>query len=519
VNGLRHKIIAGLVTLMLLLGLGSMAWMSWRANANYDRLDRQEAVADFERLLRAFDARLRQSHRIMSEWAHWTEMARFVESGDPAFAAKNLTPSGIGESGLLWVAVLDRQGRPLKKVSASGGPPPDALLDGPYGPLLRTLPADGIGCAPGLIEQNWVVLCRRSIRNTDGGGPVRGILATAEAFTPEAQQEVSSQTGLLFTLSTRPLAQAGGKTTESELVSGMGRSALRLQTMDDVIRMQWPVQDLKGEAVGHLRMDWRRATTLHARSVMEAMGWQLILSFLMITLGMLWLVDRLVVARLKRFNHELRHIYQNKHWHQAVTVHGQDEITELAEGTNALLNIIDSQVRHLESLAETDPLTGLSNRRSFNEVLHRALLTSRRYRRPLCLLVLDVDHFKRYNDRYGHAEGDFALQTVAQCLQGQARRPGDFCARVGGEEFAVILEDTDLEGAMHWMRTTQERLRSLALPHPDNSAAPYLTVSAGVALADDQDDATTLYKRADTALYGAKTAGRNLVVAADPAGA
>ena len=167
----------------------------------------------------------------------------------------------------------------------------------------------------------------------------------------------------------------------------------------------------------------------------------------------------------------------------------------------------------LQQQATIDGLTGLANRRSFDEKLQVEWSRAQRYGEPIALILADVDYFKRYNDHYGHQGGDACLKGVAGILQREIFRPADMVARYGGEEFAVILPGTDVQGAL----TVAERLRAdmerSALPHAASDVAPWVTLSIGVAALVPLRDVSsaTLVARADRALYRAKGSGRNLV--------
>jgi diguanylate cyclase (GGDEF)-like protein len=171
-----------------------------------------------------------------------------------------------------------------------------------------------------------------------------------------------------------------------------------------------------------------------------------------------------------------------------------------------------------QRLAETalqDGLTGIHNRRRFDEHLQRAWAQSIRERKPIALLFADIDHFKAYNDRYGHQAGDEALKAVAGALARFARRPLDLAARYGGEEFAVILFDTKREQAERIGEEALEAVRKLGIVHQDSAAAPVLTVSLGIAcvLPVARRSWAGLIQLADQALYAAKDGGRNRAVA------
>ncbi|MDV2986103.1 UNVERIFIED_CONTAM: sensor domain-containing diguanylate cyclase [Methylobacteriaceae bacterium AG10] len=162
----------------------------------------------------------------------------------------------------------------------------------------------------------------------------------------------------------------------------------------------------------------------------------------------------------------------------------------------------------LAQLARTDTLTGLANRRHFEEAFARASRLSRRTGRPLSLLVVDADHFKRYNDRYGHAVGDAVLKGLAQGLTASLRRPGDLAARVGGEEFAVLMPETDRDGALRVAEAIHGAATALAVPSAGIEPGT-VTVSIGLAVTSAGGVGEDLYRRADAALYEAKEGGRN----------
>jgi len=166
--------------------------------------------------------------------------------------------------------------------------------------------------------------------------------------------------------------------------------------------------------------------------------------------------------------------------------------------------------RELERLATTDPLTGLGNRRLFDERFAAEIARAARSGEPLSLLMCDVDHFKPFNDRYGHAAGDACLVGVARALEGVVRRPADVAARHGGEEFALVLPATGQEGAVAIAERVRKAVRDLAIPHEGNPAhAGVVTLSVGVATVIGAWSAAEVFALADRALYAAKDAGRD----------
>jgi diguanylate cyclase (GGDEF)-like protein len=171
-----------------------------------------------------------------------------------------------------------------------------------------------------------------------------------------------------------------------------------------------------------------------------------------------------------------------------------------------------------QRLAETalqDGLTGIHNRRRFDEHLQRVWAQCVRERKPVALLLADIDHFKAFNDRYGHQAGDEAMKAVAATLARFARRPLDLAARYGGEEFAIILFDAKRGPAERIAEEVLEAVRQLGIPHAASGAAPVLTISLGVACVAPvaRRSWAGLIQLADQALYAAKDGGRSRVVA------
>ncbi|OOM82082.1 phytochrome-like protein cph2 [Clostridium puniceum] len=165
----------------------------------------------------------------------------------------------------------------------------------------------------------------------------------------------------------------------------------------------------------------------------------------------------------------------------------------------------------LESLSTLDGLTGIPNRRSFDNYIDMSLKSCFRSDNPISLIIADIDFFKNYNDNYGHLQGDDCLVKVAKTISSSVKRPLDFAARYGGEEFAVILPETDEEGTMVIAETIRKNIEELKITHEHSSAAPYVTLSLGIETIFPQIgySINELIENADKALYKSKLNGRN----------
>ncbi|MBX9872185.1 MAG: diguanylate cyclase [Burkholderiaceae bacterium] len=192
------------------------------------------------------------------------------------------------------------------------------------------------------------------------------------------------------------------------------------------------------------------------------------------------------------------------------------DVTELVQKSMAL----ERSNQQLELLSATDGLTGLANRRQFDQHLYSEWQRSMRSGLPISLLLLDIDHFKRYNDQYGHLAGDACLRQVAGILYDCAQRTGELVARYGGEEFALLLPGADGDVAMTVAQRCMDEVAKARIAHADSPVAEHLTVSIGVATVVASQDLVpeSLVRCADEALYQVKSSGRaHYIVAPCPA--
>ncbi|QID18065.1 diguanylate cyclase [Nitrogeniibacter mangrovi] len=200
----------------------------------------------------------------------------------------------------------------------------------------------------------------------------------------------------------------------------------------------------------------------------------------------------------------------------AAKVRAMQRLAQMRYSLVVLTRRLDEANRELTRLTSVDGLTGIANRRCFDETIQREWQRARRNRLPLSVMMVDVDFFKQYNDGYGHQAGDECLITVAKALEAQLKRPGDLVARFGGEEFVVVLPETNAVGARRVADATRRGIEALRLPHAYSKAGDTLTISIGVATAYPSPDETDLavgwlLDCADQALYAAKNGGRNRV--------
>lgn len=203
------------------------------------------------------------------------------------------------------------------------------------------------------------------------------------------------------------------------------------------------------------------------------------------------------------------YLERQNHAEQALAAH-RDSLAEQVEERTAELRAANER---LHDLNRRDPLTGLANRRHFDETKELELRRARRQSQPLSVLMCDVDHFKLYNDSYGHAAGDRCLCQIADLLSSLFSRSGELVTRLGGEEFVILLPGVNAEQALECAQRLQAALAELHIAHRASETAQHVTLSIGIAqLETEPDDFETLMRRADDALYRAKRLGRNRII-------
>jgi diguanylate cyclase (GGDEF)-like protein len=220
-----------------------------------------------------------------------------------------------------------------------------------------------------------------------------------------------------------------------------------------------------------------------------------------------------LLALLQVFSNRSRHDLEYLAGHNLKLQAYAAEVERTNQELSEIRRQLEDKNRLLERLSAIDTLTGIANRRRFDAVLRQEWRRATRDEAPLSLVFCDIDHFKRFNDTYGHQAGDECLVRVAQTLEDTLNRPADLAARYGGEEFIALLVDTDAEGARVLAERIRERVFELGVEHRGSPGTKQLTVSLGVAtavprLALRPEDLLDL---ADRALYAAKQGGRNRV--------
>lgn len=469
-----------------------------------------EANASLDRIERTFEHNKDSLLAQARDWANWDDTYRYMQGEHPGYEIVNFSRDMFEDMHYQLIIFFDTEGE-LRWV-AGLNPLDDSYaacadLQGACRWSTRYidtvqpfLDATGEDQVLILSEPAPALVAISAILRTDRSGPARGWLAKLRPIDTPFIEQLEQQTGQSIQIA--PMAKHDTEAAPTRLTRDADnlRIARRLDTLVDAPPL---------EITTLLSRDTFRASII---TVCYVLGWTVGLLILTITVVLL-LLERMVLSPLRQFaqyTQRLHHEQMSPAMLNNLSTR-QDEIGTLAREFHSLLEHQRQQSEQLRELTLRDPLIGVANRRLFDQHLAEAM-QHWQGDRPIAAMMIDIDHFKLYNDHYGHQAGDACLIALAQCMEARLCVHGFTLARTGGEEFSVLLPNTSYDAAIAHAQELLEAINALALPHAHSPTAPTVTVSIGVAATDaDQNSPATLMRDADRAMYAAKTSGRNRV--------
>ncbi|SHF14966.1 diguanylate cyclase (GGDEF) domain-containing protein [Modicisalibacter ilicicola DSM 19980] len=509
---LRYRFLLAL-SVVLLLALAALGFIAQQLILPALLAEEDEyAAAEIDRALLAIDNELDHLYLLNRDWGVWDDTHAFMQEEAPQYQASNLAQGAVfDEANLRLMIFLDADAAPHLIAGIDPANGAYTACPAPTGECAWTVPMvaslqkrihDGVepGRAAWLQASPELGLMSVSpILESDGSGPSLGWLSMIREMDAAWLSKLKRNTGLNLSL-----------TAPRDGPVPLGASIRR-----DDSRTMTAVREIQASPAGsRIRLQItlpRQGFKSSLDTLLFALYWTIGL-LVVVVIVVLILLERMILAPLRHFAafaQDIDTLARNDMPPGLRARH--DEIGKLARKFQHLLEHQRQRTSSLVELSQHDPLTGLANRRLFDERIDHALEAARSDRRHVALLMIDIDHFKAYNDHYGHPAGDACLKVVAETMRKHFNQSGQLVARTGGEEFTIILPGTTPAESTARADELRMAIESLALPHAGSPHASLLTVSIGVATASPQErcSAAQLIQAADDALYEAKQAGRN----------
>ena len=486
------------------------------------RMEHDGAIKSAERVIGVMDAQLTSLNTLNRDWAVWDDMHEFILRPTPAFKASNMSDESLKNSGLSAIFILSATGSPVHlqtRPMSDGLTLTQADFEAIRPVFISLLDVGKSAGRCGYIKPRAAVLllCANPVSRSDGTDGHIGAVVMVRELSPALLKEVANQSkeNVFLTAPNRSAAENDRWPLPGFVHLPATQAAVSLS--DITLTLDINIPGLNGQPLMGIRVPLDRSLVAQGQLAINQMTSQLGITVFATCILLLLVVHYGFVLPLGRLRRSIRTIHENKQWQSAVDDTRSDEIGVLAHEVNGLLGVIRTQVEALMSLSMTDALTGLPNRRRFDQRLEEEINRMQRKPQALSLLMIDIDYFKQFNDHYGHPAGDVALKQVAQVLRENTRK-NDLPARMGGEEFAVMLIDTPADAALLFAQKLVLAITDAQIAHAKSQVGPVLSISIGVAQYQrDQDTPAQFVEHADMALYAAKGAGRNRAMTYTPA--
>ena len=514
----RHMTIRKRILLYSALALGAFLaavyFVSRFALMNgFSRLESNYAYESVRRLQNHMQNEQTQLSTMARDYAEWDRTYEFMAGRNRDYVRSDVTADTFTIIHINLFLLLDRSGRPSLSKEAGNWPIGKKNLDAIAAAYTSSPAAARNAPLSGLLEINGrlFVLAYEPILTSRGEGTPRGTLVMGKGLSETVLSNMSQSMGL--PLWVEPADNAPSPADHKTLWSD-GANSVSLESESTMLAYV-PLRDLSGTTRRLLVARIPSNLYSEGQKVTRYLLLLLMLAGVVHSAVLLFVLEENLLSRVESLNRKITQVTVSGDLSLRLDSQGRDELSALAGTVNAMLTAIQKAKFELlqaqESLrfhAEHDSLTGVLNRRAIRDVLRRELARCRRENQSLGIMLADVDHFKRINDRYGHGAGDAALLSVVQRIS-STLRPYDLIGRYGGEEFLVIAPGCDLSLTQKLAERIREAVNNEGV-ELGNDSIP-LTVSVGITLGTADSDPEFLVTVADSAMYRAKRNGRNRV--------
>ncbi len=522
-NSLQIKVAATFVLFMAIMAGLFFVYQQTILIPVYSALERAFVARELERVVNVFHHEQMGLAALAADWSAWDDTYEYAIDRNSEYEEGNLNLSSLANLSVNVMFLYDKTGAVVWGGVAEPGEETWTTLAEfpPQGPShisgLSEFPDvhGGKQLRAGMVftEKGLLMLASLPILNSHGKGEPHGVLVMGRLLKGENLEKLQTVAGLDFeVLPTEQLPAKHKALALTQLNHQENAMYIEDQNLDTLVAWR-AIHDLYGQPRFLVKVTIARDLFRTGYQGLRNGVWLMIGSMLILMAGLMLLVQREVVRPVVRISQHLLRLRLKGVYDEPIHYTARDELGRLARFLNALLLKVAEQSTQLKDLSYEDSLTAVANRRCFNEQFQQQWMRCSAEQLPLAVILCDIDDFKRYNDLYGHLQGDQCLHEVAQALKRAANKQKDLVARFGGEEFVILLPETTLLDAIAVAERICTTVEALHIEHGHSQVSGWVTVSLGVAALTPTNDLSpeTLLHAADNALYRAKTAGRNRV--------
>jgi len=525
---LGRKVVVLLLAILVLAGVFQTLALGIALTGWFDELEDRETADAAERLAAAVEAERSSLASLALDYAAWDDARSYVEGRNAGFADENFLPRWAATTELALVMVLSQDAAILWKGETSNGAFSKAApaRGGERFAPLAGAPTSGPWFDVAEAEGGPLLVCAQPVTDSEYAASPSGWILFARRLDERMSTRISERSGLLaMIVGGRGPAGEGARGTS---VAGTLGAAYRDE--GSIRRLRLPLRDAAGADAAWIEAGMERTLLEPERRLLWRIGAYLaataVVAILTLVAALRGLALRPLAAMAARLNELAEWPAPGARIGMGTPRGRRDEIGTVSDRIDALLGTLETERilleranEELERMAQIDFLTGLPNRRRLEDYADREVRRISRELRGndkkgfIAVLIADIDHFKLYNDLYGHLKGDECLKSVAEAIDGAVHRPADLPCRFGGEEFLVLLPETDLEGALRVAENLMTAIHAIALPFPDSPVRPIVTLSIGAAAGPVAAgfELKSIVRDADEAMYAAKRSGRDAI--------
>ena len=478
----------------------------------FSSIEHQQGTEQMAQLSRNLNGELDRLNQMTFDWANWDDAYNFIQHPSKEFTDRHLMPVALKEIEIKLFVILDNQGNTVfsEAVNLMSGEAENAAgFIKTINNIKQRIAQPGFGkmCGLDISTAGPMLLCWQPIRKSDLTGKPAGTVVMGRLLNSALINKIQTQSNIRFELSQLPLHES--QPIDLTKTSVEPEHIEFSRTEPNVLNAL--LNNFNGQPVLMVRLQYPNDVSQRgARITWKVLGVVLIVTILTALIQFAG-VQVLLIRRLQKMGRDLNSIWRNGRWAERLTIDkSDDEFSELSHAMNRMLGLIRKQVMVLETMAHTDTLTKIANRRAFDQRILIEMSLHKRNQTALSVLLISVDHFKEYNDEYGYPAGDEILIEISKLLTQVACRPSDLPARISEEEFAVILPSTSLPGATHVAELLKLNLEKLNLNHRNSPIADKVTLSTGISSAGDETLDSFMQRVADANL-AARQNGKNRI--------